>query len=390
MKKRIGIISDLHLNYRQYGLKDREEDFYKQYHCVISECINYDCDSVIIAGDIFDNHNPSPKAISVFEKGIDILNNHNIPVYNIVGNHTQLQVRDHVSPDSLFKTKYDYYLLDEDSYCPSNGLFICGLPYYANHSLDTLKNHISELNDMAAKYEVSILVLHQEFQEYCGFTGAHMSINDIEINNFDFVICGHIHSHTIDKLNDKTTFIQPGSIERLNIKESEDERKYGKGITIIDIDGDKTNVDFVRIDNFRKIFSEEIVIFEDSQDTVENFDVIFHKLSECKHPPILQLKIFDKFDQLDLCKEWERKFSDVTLMTRMSYYDEKELDISVSDLQDKDLSPLNGLKNAIKDWNENEINLAIDLFLKLSSKNKDVVSSAQSVVDDYFENNFDI
>ena len=45
MKKRIGIISDLHLNYRQYGLKDREEDFYKQYHSVILECINYDCDS---------------------------------------------------------------------------------------------------------------------------------------------------------------------------------------------------------------------------------------------------------------------------------------------------------------------------------------------------------
>ena len=225
MNKKIGIISDLHLNYRQYGLKDREEDFYYQYHLCITECIEKKCDIVIMAGDIFDNHNPSPKAIDVFEQGLNNLNKNGITVLNIVGNHTQLQVKDHFPPDSLFKQKYDYCLLDSKHLFKDDNLFICGLPYYANHSLEKLKKHIVSFNEMASEYDVSILVLHQEFQEYCGFTGAHMSINDIKIDNFDFVICGHIHSRIIDKINDKTTYIQPGSIERMNSKEALDEEK---------------------------------------------------------------------------------------------------------------------------------------------------------------------
>lgn len=256
---KIGVMSDLHLGYRQYGLIDREEDFYKQYELCILQCIAYECDIVIIAGDIFDTHKPSPKSIHVFEAGIKALNKNEIIVLNIVGNHTQLQVKDHFSPDKLFEDKYEYFLLDE-GFAFNKNIFICGLPYYANHSLDKLKKHIAKYNEIAKDQKFSILVLHQEFQEYCGFTGAHMSINDIEIDNFDYVICGHIHSRVID-MHGKVAFIQPGSIERMNTKEAQDEVENGKGITIIEIDDtdpDSNYTDFVRIENFRKIFSEEV------------------------------------------------------------------------------------------------------------------------------------
>ena len=112
------------------------------------------------------------------------------------------------------------------------------------------------------------------------------------------------------------------------------------------------------------------------------------ELSE-KYPPILHIKIFDKYDQLELWRDWEKRFSDITLATRLTYYDEKEMN-TPTDLKGEDLTPLNGIKNAMKDWDQDKVDLAIDLFNKLSSKDKEVVASAKDVADKYFEDHFDI
>ena len=71
---KIGIISDLHLGYRQYGLKDRENDFYTQYKKCIKTIVEEECDYAIFAGDIFDTHKPSTVAINIFGTGLSLLN----------------------------------------------------------------------------------------------------------------------------------------------------------------------------------------------------------------------------------------------------------------------------------------------------------------------------
>lgn len=383
----IGIISDLHLGYRQYGLKDREHDFYDQYLKCIQAIVDNDCEIAIFAGDIFDTHKPSPLAINKFAEGLSILNKHNIHVVGIIGNHTQLQVKDHFEPDRLFEDKYNYDILDETHSYTHNDVCIYGLPFYPNHSLDQFKKCVSKLNESAQPECKNILVLHQEFQEFCGFTGAHMSIYDLDIDNFDCIICGHIHSR-IEKELDNCLFIQPGSIERMNTQEAQNESEVGKGVTILHI-SDEISTTFVRIPNFRKIFLEEIVVSDDLQDLIKGFESIQDCIGQISQS-IVSCKIYDRTGQIDssIYKDWEQKLSDQTLMFRLSYYNENEGNIAFFDKTDENLTPLGGLKKAVKDWSDEKKDLAVDLFYKLSSKDKEVVESAHITVDDFFKKNY--
>lgn len=384
---KIGIISDLHLGYRQYGLKDREQDFYDQYMKCIEAIIDLDCQLAIFAGDIFDNHKPSPIAISTFAEGLEKLNKNDIPVVNIVGNHTQLQVKDHFEPDKLFENKYNYHILDESHSFPIIGdIEIYGLPYYPNHSLDAFKEEVSKLNCFAKYSKYSILVIHQEFQEFCGFDGAHMSIYDLDINNFDCIICGHIHSR-LEQVLDDCLFVQPGSIERMNTKEAEDEIVSGKGVTVLDISPIGISTTFVRIPNSRKIFLEEVVTSEDLEITNKKFQEIIDRVIPVDNP-IVSLKVFDKNSQLSLCRDWEKKLSECSLMSRMRYIDERDVVTGKVDFVNDDLTPLGALKIAVKDWDDNEKKLAIDLFNKLSSKDKDIINSAKNIIDQFLESNY--
>lgn len=382
----VGVMSDLHLGYRQYGLKDRENDFYEQYDKCVDQLIQSECDIVVIGGDIFDTHRPSPQAINVFLNGLKKLNNHGIKVLNIVGNHTQLQVKDHFEADYLF-VNHDYIVLSENRVYEHDGCLFCGLPYYPNHSLEQFKKEVARFNKMAKAHDHAILVIHQEFQEYCGFDGAEMSISDLSIDNFDAVICGHIHNHQVDQIAD-TLFMQPGSIERLNTKEAKDESIQGKGVFFLKIESEQPSFIFVRIENSRKIFSEEVVLVDDIEKNNELFRELKNMVDQTNG--LLSLKVYDEFGYLELCREWEKKLSDVTLMTRMTYYDQKEMAVTSSSIDEKDLTPLGGLMNAVKDWNDNQRQLAVDLYHKLSSKDSEVVASAKNISDQYLKDNFDI
>ena len=56
----IAIIGDLHLGYRQYGLDERERDFYQRWGQIIDDIISRkNIDIVLQLGDIFDTHIPS-------------------------------------------------------------------------------------------------------------------------------------------------------------------------------------------------------------------------------------------------------------------------------------------------------------------------------------------
>ena len=60
-------LADTHLGYRQFGLLEREKDFYK-----IDKIIDKIIEKVqflIHSGDLFDSARPSPSALLAFQKG---------------------------------------------------------------------------------------------------------------------------------------------------------------------------------------------------------------------------------------------------------------------------------------------------------------------------------
>jgi DNA repair exonuclease SbcCD nuclease subunit len=87
MKLKIAHFADTHLGYRQYGLAERENDFYERFDEIIDHMIENDVDCVIHSGDLFESPKPPIKALLTAQQGFMRLVSHNIPVYVIAGNH---------------------------------------------------------------------------------------------------------------------------------------------------------------------------------------------------------------------------------------------------------------------------------------------------------------
>ena len=383
---KIGIISDLHLGKRNYGIIELENDFYTQYHKNIQELIKNKVNTVIIAGDIFDTPKPSALAISQFQEGIRQLNQKNINVLNIIGNHTMLQTPHHVPADELFTNEFDYQLLNENNKYIQDDIAIVGLPYHNNNKLPELKEKIHKLAKEIKNYRLKILVLHQEFQEYCGFSGAKLSIHDIPVQEFDIIICGHIHERKSTLIDGtKTFYIQPGSIERLNSSEAQDEFYNGKGVTIIDTG---KNLDIlsrekiINVPSKRQYLIREYAFMKENngKDIIATFDTLKRELQSFDLKPVVFLTIEDETNSYNLITEQVDKINDDSLMTKFTYYDLNSQDtLYLKDYQDEEIpSAREALKEAIKSDGFDEC--VLDLYDAAVSPDDDL----QKVTDDLF------
>lgn len=363
---KIGVFTDLHLGIRQYGLEEREEDFYSQYFKAIESFVEHNVDIVICAGDIFDQSRPSPKALEVFSKGIKELFLNNISFYNIVGNHSMVQSKNFVTADSFLQTVSEYFLLDKDFYFEDDEIFLCGLPYYHNFQLNEFIEDVNDLNDKAkGKKGLKILVLHQAFKEYCGFFGEKLSINDLNLSNFDLVICGHIHDTKIAEIDENTIYLQPGSLERSSVAEARDEENDGKGIFIIDTDNfsiDSIVGGFVRLRNPRKFLIADMYI-DKTEEVLDIKNEILEEVEKCEVEPILFLTVHDSSQSFHQLMDLTKDLRSDCLTVHFNYFDESKKDTGeiihgVNDLP----SPRDALKIALNPLNEDEAKLGIDLY----------------------------
>ena len=381
---KIGVMSDLHLGSRQYGLHEREEDFYKQYLTAIDTFIDHKVNVVIIAGDIFDKSRPSPRAIEMFVCGLKKLIDNNIDILNVVGNHAMIQSSEFVTADAMLTNMpglEKFQLLDSEHFYYGNHVGIFGLPYYFGHGIEDFKKDVSHLNDMVEQVrhkdkhnKSNILVLHQEFAEYCGFTGAKLSINDIDIFNFDLIICGHIHNRVLADINNDTIFLQPGSLERMNLSEARDEEVSGKGIYIIDTTCMTTECiadSFYAIVSPRRFYIADMNM-NDSSEIKDIKDEILDGIRGCTIPPVLFLTVHDKSQSfrelMDLTKDLRSQF----LTVRFKYFDESQTEDMILDISEGLPTPRGALKMALNPLEKDEAKLGIDLFDALQQSESDI------------------
>lgn len=389
---RIGIFSDLHLGLRQYGLKEREEDFYQQYWRAIDTFINQKVDLVIIGGDVFDQPRPSPEALKVFSNGLIQLKEHNINVLNVVGNHAMIQSPNFVTADEFvfnMSSLKNCLLLESHKESPlcylneKDDVAVFGLPYFFNFQIDDFIDTVNRLNKDAKNFEHkrNILVLHQSFKEFCGFTGETLSINDIETDGFDLIICGHIHERKLFELDNGTIFLQPGSLERLNIAEARDEENQGKGIFIVDTDNISTeSLKFCRIRSPRKFLMADMYM-DKSEDIMDMEKEILSEVKNLSIPPILFLNVHDTSNSFRELIDLTNQMNKECLTVHFKYFDEsvqEEYDI-VSSPEDLPTSR-EALRIALNPLDEDEAKLGLDLY-DLLKDGKDVTK----LLDDFLK-----
>ena len=391
-------MSDLHLGHKEYGSADRENDFYEQLIKCVKELNAQKSDIVIIAGDIFNKPNPSPEAI---HKYLDIIGELKADVIiAIKGNHTMLLRDDHYAVDNLVAddSGFEGYFLLEDSTWESDvfalsggdmqfskwkdaNIVIDGITYRSNTQINEfievqkkLASHVYDKNTFR------ILVLHQSFKEFCGFLNEELSIKDIEYDPYDVIICGHIHARLGTRINKKTYFLQPGSIERMNITEARDEEENGKGIYIIDTE--QETIDFHQIPCERRFFYDDI-IFEHKEDVDNFFKKLQEQIDNSDRQPIIS---YDFKVEPELYQHVRDQVTDMSnILINNTTIHLKEEDIISNEITETEIP---NIVDAIKIYGEKhfskeELQLAIDLF-----QHSDSLEDLKEIGDNYKEEKY--
>lgn len=249
-------ISDLHLGKKINGIDMLEDQRYILGR-ILSVAESEKVSAVLIAGDVYDKHNPSPMAVKLLDEFLTAFSLKGIEVFLISGNHdeaerlsfgSRLMEESGVHIYSSFDGRIKKYSA-EDEY---GTLRIHLLPYvypekvkmyYPDSNINSYQSAIDEIISATEinENERNILVTHQ-FVTASGVepqqsdsesrlcVGGTFNIDASSFDKFDYVALGHIHS--AQKIG-RDTIRYCGT----PLKYSASEMKQIKSVTIVEIKG---------------------------------------------------------------------------------------------------------------------------------------------------------
>ncbi|WP_407415273.1 exonuclease SbcCD subunit D [Methanobrevibacter sp.] len=373
-------LADTHLGYRQFGLIEREKDFYEVFEKVIDKIIEEKVDFVIHSGDLFEEAVPSPNALLAFQKGLLKLKGSGIPMYAIAGDHDVAMRKGSIPPQVIFKKLGLKVISPINTNYMHGDIFIAGLPYYPSSQGKVLKSKLSELSKKAAKHEKSILVLHQGIDKYYGYQ-YELEMGEVP-DNFNYYAMGHIHKYVNDNFG-AGKLVYPGSGEIWKTDEWEDCLENGKGFVLVDFDGPKPLTKRVKVDIPREFIKRSL----DYNNLESGIAGIRETIKDFDKKPILDLTINNVDSDTGIVYDViKQELEDLSLMIRPTFnvVGEESIDEIVN--QNEALGPKELLTEQLKGYGNGDVNaLAIELFDYLS---KDRTDEAKELVDQYFEDHY--
>ena len=372
-------LADTHLGYRQFGLIEREKDFYEVFGKVIDKIIEEKVDFVIHSGDLFETEKPSPLALLEFQKGLLKLKGAGIPMYAIAGNHDSVVRKGSIPPQVIFKKMGLKVISPINTNYVHDGVFIAGLPFYPASQNKVLKSKLAEISKKAADYDKSILVLHQGIDSYLNVQ-YELEIGDIP-DNFDYYALGHIHKYIVTDFG-KGKLVYPGSGEIWKTDELRDYHENGKGFVVVDLDGPKPQIKRVKIDMPRQFIDRSL----DYNNLESGIAGIKETIKDLDKEPILKLRI-DNVDSdtgfvYDIIKE---ELGDLALMIRPTFNMLDDELLQATPL-DGSVGPKELLIQKLEGYGNSEVDkLAIELYEYLS---KDKLDETHALIDQYFKENY--
>ena len=369
-------LADTHLGYRQFGLIEREKDFYEVFGKVIDKIIEEKVDFVIHSGDLFETEKPSPMALLEFQKGLLKLKGAGIPMYAIAGNHDSVMRKGAIPPQVIFKKMGLKVISPINTNYMHGDVFIAGLPFYPASKSNVLKSKLVDLSKKAAEHEKSILVLHQGIDTYLNIQ-YELEIGDIP-DNFNYYALGHIHKYIASDFG-KGKLVYPGSAEIWKTDELKDYHENGKGFVVVDLDGPKPQIKRVKID-IPRVFIERSLDYNNLDSGIAG---IKETIKDYDKQPILKLNInnvdSDTGYVYDMIKE---ELGDLSLMIRPTFNMVGEESIDDIIVHTESVGPKELIIEKLEDYEDKDVEkLAIELYDYLS---KDKLEESQVLIDQFF------
>ncbi len=313
---RFAHFSDTHLGFRQYGIYERELDFYRAFEKAVAKMIEERPDFVLHSGDLFDLPKPPPRALWVAQRCFAKLREKGIPVYAITGNHDMLFRRGAMPPQVLYRDLNVRVLTEDEPFVMHGNVFIGGVPYFSRHYSSSVKEMLQMLSLKAGKHGKSIVMLHQGTDRHLP-KGFELETGDIP-GNFSYYAMGHVHARITEDFG-RGKFVYPGSTELWSANELDDYRRKGKGFALVDMHGDVPEVQSVDIELEREIIKESLGA-HGIEDRIRQLE---EKLGRLPEKPLLYLDVKEgSFERAALHDMLTSRLSGQALSLRMSYLPE--------------------------------------------------------------------
>jgi len=369
MTIKIAIISDTHFGFARGT--ERENDCWDAAEEAFDKA--KDCDLIILPGDIFDGRIPKPED---WAKSIKILSKIKKPIIAIHGTHER-RGRGLINP--IEGLAYAGFL--KHIHC-SHEIFEIKNKKIAVYGMSGVPESYAKevLDNWSPKPEkdaYNIFMLHQSIAPYIynPKNPPSLRLDDLP-KGFDLYISGHIHWPEKSTVHGKP-FLIPGSTITTQIKKKEAEKP--KGFYMIELNG-KEKIEFVELENQRKIFYREFEINHDKitdiEQKIENF---LSEINEKKKPIVRVVikgnkKAEQNFDFTRIKEKYRKKM--ILSITNRVVDDETTKKIKLmKDIKNKRLSieemGIRILKENLKEMNA-KINYD-DIFETLVNGNIDVV-----------------
>lgn len=320
---KIALVSDVHLGTRQYGIKERYEDFHHAFMEFGRSVISKWVDTVVIGGDLFDSPRPDARSVYVAKAVVRDLKDSGISVYGIDGNHDLsdewwLQVI-----GAKILTPYEAIDID--------GVEISGIPYKSGRDL------VAEIQKMAdAGIKTDILTMHFALAEMNGGGSADTGVQELSplLDNLGVkcVLMGHVHIPDCRKWNG-VLYVNPGSTEMKSVNEPKQKYYYI-------VDTDTWTAEAVPLDT-RKV--EEVEI-SDEEGLVSFQSRLENDPPAVAYKPFYQVIIDDSIE--DAYRRLATTVHDTEAIARIVMRSSRARDIAPS--VDKRQESLNSLESAIE------------------------------------------
>jgi len=265
--------ADLHLGVESYGrinpetgLSTRLHDFLSALDQVVDYALENKVDLVLFCGDAYKTREPSQTQQREFAKRINRLVTNDIPLFLLTGNHDLPNAIGRATAIEIFHTlaiKNVYVSNRPEIYrIPTkNGTIqIASLPWLRRSALlsreETKNLNFEEINQRLQQVLTNIIAAHagKLDRQLPSVLAAHVWVSGAKIGSeksmtigqehmlllssvanpaFDYIALGHVHKGQV--LSQNPPVVYPGSLERLDFSEEEDD----KGFYVVEIEPDK-------------------------------------------------------------------------------------------------------------------------------------------------------
>jgi len=257
--------ADAHIDMANYGRHDPETglplrvlDFLKSLDTIVDAAINEKVDMVIFAGDAYKDRSPAPTFQREWGRRIMRLSQAKIPTLLLVGNHDMSPATRRAHAIQEFKTLQVPFVqvLDEPAFLTPNELWglpvqVIAMPWITRSGLmaatgetnsteafSRIEENIGELIDgwlADADPSLPIILTAHASIEGAKYGGERLVMlgNDLVLSGslvknkkFSYVAMGHIHKPQDVNQDQQPPVIYPGSIERVDFGEANEDRFF--------------------------------------------------------------------------------------------------------------------------------------------------------------------